>query len=233
MNKEREKIILEMLLKKKRVTVKELSQALFISEPSVRRDLVELEKQNLVKRIHGGAVLEETAVSKSKIPFIIREYEQSSAKTIIAQKAAEYVKNNDIVFLDASTSAFRVIPYLLSKANITVVTNGVRALTSLADFNINTISTGGRLVNSCLALVGEEAYKTIDSINANIAFFSCRGLSNDGYLTDISQEEDYVRQRMIKNAEHAYLLCATDKFGKKYFHNLCHKDDIDGIISEI
>lgn len=233
MNKEREKIILEMLLKKKRVTVKELSQALFISEPSVRRDLVELEKQNLVKRIHGGAVLEETAVSKSKIPFIIREYEQSSAKTIIAQKAAEYVKDNDIVFLDASTSAFRVIPFLLSKANITVVTNGVRALSSLADLNINTISTGGRLVNSCLALVGEEAYKTIDSINANIAFFSCRGLSKDGYLTDISQEEDYVRQRMIKNSEHSYLLCATDKFGKKYYHNLCHKDEIDGIISEI
>lgn len=233
MNKEREKNILEMLLKKKRVTVKELSSALYISEPSVRRDLADLEKQNLIKRIHGGAVLEETSVSKNKIPFIIREYEQSSAKTIIAQKAADYVKDNDIVFLDASTSAFRVIPFLLSKDNITVVTNGVRALTSLADFNINTISTGGRLVNSCLALVGDEAYKTIDSINANIAFFSCRGLSDDGYLTDISPEEDYVRQRMIKNAEYAYLLCAADKFGKKYFHNLCHKDEIDGIISEI
>lgn len=233
MNKEREKIILEMLLKKKRVTVKELSHTLYISEPSVRRDLADLEKQNLIKRIHGGAVLEETLISKNKIPFIIREYEQSSAKTIIAQKAADYVKDNDIVFLDASTSAFRVIPFLLSKDNITVVTNGVRALTSLAEFNINTISTGGRLVNSCLALVGDEAYKTIDSINANIAFFSCRGLSEDGYLTDISPEEDYVRQRMIKNAEHAYLLCATDKFGKKYYHNLCHKDDIDGIISEM
>ena len=233
MNKEREKVVLEMLLIKKRVTVKELSHTLYISEPSVRRDLADLEKQNLIKRIHGGAVLEETLISKNKIPFIIREYEQSSAKTIIAQKASEYVKDNDIVFLDASTSAFRVIPFLLSKANITVVTNGVRALTSLAEFNINTISTGGRLVNSCLALVGDEAYKTIDSINANIAFFSCRGLSEDGYLTDISPEEDYVRQRMIKNAEHAYLLCATDKFGKKYYHNLCHKDDIDGIISEM
>lgn len=233
MNKEREKIILEMLLKKKRVTVKELSHTLYISEPSVRRDLADLEKQNLIKRIHGGAVLEETAISKNKIPFIIREYEQSGAKDIIAQKAAEYVKDNDIVFLDASTSAFRLVPFLISKTNITVVTNGVRALTSLADFNINTISTGGRLVNSCLALVGDEAYRTIDSINANIAFFSCRGLSDDGYLTDISPEEDYVRQRMIKNAEHAYLLCAADKFGKKYFHNLCHKDEIDGIISEL
>lgn len=233
MNKEREKIILEMLLKKKRVTVKELSHTLFISEPSVRRDLADLEKQRLIKRIHGGAVLEETPVSKNKIPFIIREYEQSSAKAIIAQKAAEYIKDNDIVFLDASTSAFRLIPFLISKTNITVVTNGVRALTSLADFNINTISTGGRLINSCLALVGDETYRTIDSINANIAFFSCRGLSDDGYLTDISPEEDYVRQRMIKNAEHAYLLCAADKFGKKYFHNLCHKDEIDGIITEL
>lgn len=232
MNKEREKSILEILLKKKKVTVKELSSVLYISEPSVRRDLADLEKQNLIKRIHGGAVLEETAISKNKIPFIIREYEQSSAKNIIAQKAAEYVKDNDIVFLDASTSAFRLVPFLISKTNITVVTNGVRALTSLADFNINTISTGGRLVNSCLALVGDEAYRTIDSINANIAFFSCRGLSDDGYLTDISPEEDYVRQRMIKNAEHAYLLCAADKFGKKYYHNLCHKDEIDGIISE-
>lgn len=232
MNKERQKSILEILLKKKQITVKELASALYISEPSVRRDLADLEKQNLIKRTHGGAVLEETVLSKSKIPFIIREYEQSSAKAIIAKKAAQYIKDNDVIFLDASTSAFRLIPFLVSKTNITVITNGVKALSSLADLNINTVSTGGKLINSCLALVGEEAYRTIDSINANIAFFSCRGISNDGYLTDISPEEDYVRQRMIKNSERSFALCAADKMGKKHFHNLCHKDDIDGIISE-
>lgn len=232
MNKEREKSILELLVKKKQVTVKELSKALYISEPSVRRDLADLEKQHLIKRIHGGAVLEETAVSENKIPFLIREYEQSGAKTVIAKKAADCVKDNDVIFLDASTSAFRLIPFLISKANITVVTNGVKALSSLADFNINTVSTGGKLVNSCLALVGEEAYRTIGSINADIAFFSCRGISDDGYLTDISAEENYVRQRMIQNADRAYALCAADKRGKKYYHNLCHQDDIDGIISE-
>ena len=68
---------------------------------------------------------------------------------------------------------------------------------------INTISTGGSLVNSCLALVGEDAYRTIESINA-----------------------------MIKNANASYLLCAQEKFNKKYFHNLCHVDDIDGVIHE-
>ena len=56
----------------------------------------------------------------------------------IAQKAIELVNDNDVIFLDASTSAFRLIPFLASKSNITVVTNGVKALTSLAEYGINT-----------------------------------------------------------------------------------------------
>ena len=227
MSKDREKIILETIMKRKKVSVKELSDILFISEPSVRRDLANLDKQNLIKRIHGGAVIKETALSKNKIPFLIREYEQSSAKLTIAQKAIELVKDNDVIFLDASTSALQLIPLFASKRNLTVVTNGVKALSSLAEYDINTISTGGKLINSCLALVGEDAYRTIESINANIVFFSCRGVS------DISAEDNFIRQKMIKNSERSYLLCAQDKFGKKYYHKLCHKDEIDGVISEV
>jgi DeoR/GlpR family transcriptional regulator of sugar metabolism len=232
MSIDREKQILEILLKEKKVTVKQLAKALFISEPSVRRDLQSLEKQNLIKRIHGGAVLEETALSKNRIPFLIREYEQSSAKTIIAKKAIDLICDNDVIFLDASTSCYYLIPFLASKRNITVITNGVKALTKLAEYGINTISTGGVLVNSCLALVGEEAYKTIGNYNADMAFFSCRGISDDGYLTDIAPEENNVRKMMIRRSKKSYLLCASEKFDKGYFHNLCHKDELDGIIHE-
>ena len=231
MSKDREKQILEILLKQKKVSVKELADFLFISEPSVRRDLASLEKQNLIKRVHGGAMLEETMLSKNKIPFMIREYEQSSAKVLIAQKAIDLINDNDVIFMDASTSCYYLIPFLSSKRNITVVTNGVKALTKLAEYDINTISTGGTLVNSCLALVGEEAYKTIETFNADIAFFSCRGLSDDGYLTDIAPEENNIRKHMMKNSKKSYLLCASEKFGKKYFHNLCHKDELTGIIT--
>ncbi len=232
MSIEREKQILEILLKEKKVTVQQLAKALFISEPSVRRDLQSLEKQNLIKRIHGGAELEETALSKNKIPFLIREYEQSGAKAMISQKAINLVCDNDVVFLDASTSCYYLIPFLASKRNITVITNGVKALTKLAEYGINTISTGGNLINSCLALVGEEAYKTIETYNADIAFFSCRGVSEEGYLTDISSEENNVRKKMIERSKKAYLLCAREKIGKGYYHNLCHIDDISGVIHE-
>jgi len=232
MNIEREKQILEILLKEKRVTVQQLAKLLFTSEPSIRRDLVSLEQQHLIKRIHGGAVLEETALSKNKIPFLIREYEQSSAKTLIAQKAIDLVSDNDVVFLDASTSCYYLIPFLASKQNLTVITNGVKTLAKLAEYDINTFSTGGALINSCLVLVGDEACRNIEAFNADIAFFSCRGVSEEGFLTDIAREENIVRKSMIQNSKKAYLLCATEKFGKKYYHNLCHKDAITGIIHE-
>lgn len=232
MSKEREKLILEKLLKQKKITVKETAKELYVSEPSIRRDFASLEKQNLIKRVHGGAVVEETALSKNKIPFALRELEESGSKVIIAEKAATLICDNDVIFLDASTSAYAVIPFLSAKNNVTVVTNGVKALSKLAEYGINTISTGGRLVASCYALVGEEAYRTIETVNADIAFFACRGISADGYLTDISAEENYVRKKMIKNSNRAFLLCTGDKKGKKYFHNLCHETDIDGIITE-
>ncbi len=232
MNKDREKKILEEILKNKKITVKEIAKKLYASEPSIRRDLVSLEKQNLIKRIHGGAIIEENGISATKIPFVLREMEQSDAKVIMAKKAAELVCDNDVIFLDASTSAYNIIPYLALKNNITVITCGIKALNKLSEYNIRTICTGGTLIPSCLALVGDDAYTIIEQNNADIFFFSCRGLSDDGYLTDISEQENYIRRKMMKNAKKTYLLCASEKFGKKYYHNLCHKDDIDGIITE-
>ena len=209
MSIDREKQILEILLKEKEVKVRQIAKALFISEPSVRRDLQNLEKQNLIKRTHGGAMLEESALSKNKIPFLLREYEQSSAKAIIAEKAIDLICDNDVIFLDASTSCYYLIPFLVTKRNLTVITNGVKALTKLAEYGINTVSTGGALLNSCLALVGDEAYKTIEKYNADIAFFSCRGVSESGYLTDISPEENNVRRKMIKHSKK--LICFVQR----------------------
>lgn len=232
MSKERRKQIIEILLERKQISTKELERLLFVSGSTVRRELVELEKQNLIKRIHGGIKLDESPIAKSKIPFFVREYEQSDAKRVIAGKAIHLVKDNDVVFLDASTTSMQLIPCLASKTNILVVTSGVKALLKLAEFGISAISTGGNLMESCLSLVGVEACRVVDSINADVCFFSCRGVSEDGYLTDISPEEDFVRQRMIKNSKKSYLLCASEKFGNSYYHKICHKDDITDIISE-
>lgn len=233
MNKEREKEILKQLLSKKQISVNELSETLYASKSSIRRDLASLENQQLIKRVHGGAKIEESSISAMKIPFVIRELEQSDAKIDMAKQAINYVNDYDVVFLDASSSAYSLIPFLAVKNHLTVITNGIKALLKLGEYGIKAIGTGGVLLPSCQALVGEDAYRTIERYNANIFFFSCRGLSDDGFLTDISDQENNVRRHMIAHSGRSYLLCAGNKIGKKYFHNLCTVNNISGIISEV
>lgn len=232
MSSTREKEILTLLVAQKQVTVRELAQKLYASESSVRRDLARLEAQQLIRRTHGGAVLEENGVSALKIPFALREMEQSGAKAVMAQQAAERIRDYDVLFLDASSSAYRLVPYLASKRHLTVITNGVRTLVRLGELGIRAISTGGRLLPSGYALVGAEAVCTVSHFHANAAFFSCRGLSLDGTATDISDAENDVRQHMIAQSHRAYLMCTSPKIGHTYFHTLCTLRDVTDVISE-
>lgn len=232
MSTEREKEILKLLLANKRVTVDELSQRLFTSESSVRRDLARLEKQQLIKRVHGGAVLEESSISTLKIPFVIRELEQSDEKIKIAKRAISYVNDYDVIFLDASSSAYSLIPFLATKNHLTVITSGIKALSKLGEYGIKAICTGGELLPACQSLVGADACETVKTYNANSVFFSCRAVSSDGFLTDISDSENIVRKHMIEHSEKSYLLCTGNKLGKKYFHNLCTVSDITKIICD-
>lgn len=137
---------------------------------------------------------------------------------------------NKVVY--ASSSAYNIIPFLHAKSQLTIVTSGVKALTKAGEYGITVYSTGGKLISSCLSLIGDNAYETIAQYNADICFISCRGLSEDGWLTGISSEENLVRRHMLKQSKTRVLLCDSKKFGQKYSSNLCHLKDIDVLISE-
>lgn len=231
MNKEREEYILKKILAEKKVSVKELASEMYASEPSVRRDLAGLEKQGLLRRIHGGAIIEEDCFSHIRIPFILRELEQSDEKVLCAKKAAELVDDGDVVFLDSSSSAYNIVPFLVSKNRITVITNSVKVLEKAGKYNIKAIGTGGDYLAVCCAFVGDRANKCISEYNADKVFFSTRGITFDGRISDFSTEEDEVRQSMIKRSKKVYYICTGDKAGKEFFHNVCTVTETDGIIS--
>lgn len=231
MNIKREQDILEILIKKKEVTVSQLAKELYASEPSIRRDLRRLEQKHLLRRTHGGAVLDENGISEIKVPFHIREMEDADEKTCIAENAEQLIKDENVIFLDASTSACSIVPFLAEKKNIIVITNGIHTVAKCSEYGIKTIATGGDVVNSCFAMVGENACDAIDNYHADLAFFSCRGMSMDGFLTDIAEKENLVRRHMIANADSAYMLLTKSKKGSTHFHKLCHISDITGVIT--
>ncbi len=228
---EREERILNALLEKETVRVQELADKLYISVPTLRRDLAKLESLGKVIRTHGGARLRKSPADK-QIPIVLREQEQNSAKDIIGRKAASLVKDGDIIMLDASTSAYSVIPYLGELNDLIVITSSAKAAVLLGQMGIQTICTGGRMITHSFAFIGDDAAHTVRSYNADIAFFSCRGLSLDGRLTDKSIEENILRKAMMQQAKRNVLLCDSSKIGRTFLNTLCYVWEIDEIISE-
>lgn len=228
---EREERILHALLEKDSMRVQELADKLYIRVPTLRRDLAKLEGMGKIIRTHGGAKLRKSPADK-QIPIFLREQEQNSAKDIIGRKAAELVKDGDIIMLDASTSAYSVIPYLGDFNDLIVITSSAKAAVLLGQMGIQTICTGGRMITHSFAFIGDDAENTVRSYNADLVFFSCRGLSLDGILTDKSVEENTLRKAMLRQAKRSVLLCDSSKIGHTFLNTLCRVSDIDEILCD-
>lgn len=219
------------LLTQKPHSVKELSEKLFISEPTVRRDVIHLQEKNLVTRKKGIVTLK-TNSPDQRIPLYIRHFEQNQSKQIIAKKASSFIKDGFVIMMDASTTAFHLLPHLTQFKNILIITNGAKTALEAASMGIKTICTGGEMTLESFSYVGPDAESTLSKYNADVAFFSCRGVSEDGLATDNSILENSMRQIMIKNSKKSYLLCDSSKLNKVYLNTLCSTKDLDGLISE-
>lgn len=228
---EREERMLEALAEKETMTVGELAAKLFISVPTVRRDLAKLEDKGLVIRTYGGASLKKRSAD-SQIPFILREKEGNEAKVMIAAKAASFVHDGATVMLDGSTSAYALIPLLAEYKDIIVIASSAKAALLLGNMGIKTICTGGHMKEGSYAFVGFEAERTVADYNADVVFFSCRGLSEDGVLSDRSIEENDLRRVMLSRAKKRVLLLDSAKIGQTYLNRLCSLQDVDELITE-
>ena len=227
----RQEEILDILREKKSASVSELAKRLFASEPTIRRDLTSLEKQGFIKRVYGGAVM--VGAPDREIPYDVRASEQENAKRVMAGRAIRYVKKGDVVFLDGSSSAAHMVEALSGIEDIIVVTSGARTALALAERGVRVISTGGQMLTKSYTYVGSHAESCVRGLNIDVAFFSCRGLSDDGEMSDQSIEEINLRKVVFERSKKKVLLCDSSKFGKQYVYSLGSVDGIDAVISEL
>ena len=228
--RERHNKILDILQKRNSASVHFLAQALYVSEPTIRRDLAVLQEQGKIRRTFGGAVLSD--MINKEVPFVLREHENRRAKDAIARMAAKHIRDGQIIFLDASSTASYLTPYLASFSDLTVITNSPKTSLKLAELKIRSLSTGGLLLENSISFVGAHAENFVRNFNADIFFFSCRGITDDGQLTDSSMEESQLRRIMMEHSKKKIFLCTSNKIGRKYMYNLCDVSAVDGVICE-
>lgn len=228
---ERQKQLMAYLAEKPDITVRELAGRLHVSEPTVRRDLTELDARGLVQKVHGGALLR-SGTADREIPFLLRENERSIAKAQIGKIASDYIEDGMVVMLDGSSSAYHLVPFLVGKKDLIVVTSGAKTAVSLAEANIRTLSTGGQMRIHSFSYIGADAEEFVRKINADILFFSCHGLDLDGTMSERSIDEASLRRVMFAHAKKKVLLCDRSKIGKRYFYNMGNISEVDACICD-
>jgi len=228
---ERQNEIFNYLQKHKYGSVSELAQKFFIGEATIRRDLKKLEKQKLIERTYGGAVLIEGL--SGEIPIDVREKERNSAKDFIAREAAKYISDNDVIIIDSSTTSASIIHYIEDRKNLVVITNGAKVAIELSKQpEVTVYCTGGRQRSNSLSFVGAQAEKSIKSYTSQKLFFSCRALHTEYGVQDSSVEEAELRKVMMERSTESFLLCDSSKLDGKAFYNICDLSSIDYLITE-
>lgn len=227
---ERQQRILQMLNERPSVSVRELSETLFFSEASVRRDIRELEERRLVTHLYGGVML--TRNLNSIIPLNVRENDHSEGKERIAKEAAESVRDGDTVLMDASSTVRRMIGYLAGKKDLRIVTNNQKIFEEPLPKSFRLFCTGGSYHPDNHNFYGPAAEAYLRTVQADVAFFSSQGVSERGEISDVSEEETSFRRVMLSRAKRKVFLCDASKIGVRKPFVLCRLSDVDAVICD-
>lgn len=203
---------------------------LYVSEATVRRDLASLERIGALKRTFGGA--KQVFNNSNSIPLFVRESVDSKAKKEICGKAAGLLKDGDTVFIDGSSTAQHLINHIKHLKNIVVVTNSIKTAQLTCQHHIPTYCTGGLVLENSLVCTGPKSLEFTRSINTDICFLSCKGVSVDGIFSDTCEDDAAVRRQFMKNSATRVMLITSNKIGSTYLHTLCRANEVDYVFSD-
>lgn len=228
----RRKSILEMVNENSEVFVDELSKLFKVSEVTIRNDLDQLEKKQLLIRARGGAMKFEGRVgidlelsSKDKINL--------NEKISIGKKAAELVKDGDIILVDSGTTTAEMVKNLENVKNLTVITNAINIVILLMNRpNINLIIPGGFLRQNSQSLVGPMAEKGLKNLNVDKVFLGADGFDTSLGLYTPNLEEAQFNEKMIQISDEIIALIDSSKFARRSFAFFCNVGDIAKVVTD-
>ena len=228
---ERHRLIVDRVSAGGRASVNDLATALKVTPETIRRDLTELEKQGLVRRVHGGAIPVRRIGFQPTVE--VRGAVRIDEKTRIAEAALEEVPLEGAIIVDSRTTTGRLVSMLPHDRELTVVTNSVQHAIALANWeNIRMFLLGGRVRGRTLACVDSWAIAALKDVVADVAFIGVGGISVEHGLTTRNRAEAEIKAAMMLAAKRKVVMADSSKFGAGHFAHFADVKDIDVIVSD-
>ena len=229
---ERHAILQNKLREDGYIQIADLAAEFGISAATIRRDLIELEKEGLCIRKRGGAVRSAQGVTM-EMPYEVKRLRNTEGKVRIAKAAIDLIENGDTIILDAGSTTYSLALLLHEKKNLTVVTHDLNIAVKLASNpNINLICTGGIARANVYTLQGTQVVDFIRNLKVDKSFIGADTIHEDEIIGNVNIEEVPIKQAMIKAAEQVILLADASKFGKTGFAKVAEIKDFDVFVTD-
>ncbi|MFZ1995425.1 MAG: DeoR/GlpR family DNA-binding transcription regulator [Solirubrobacteraceae bacterium] len=224
--------ILEALDAAGTLTTDELAQRLRVSGETIRRDLLLLDREQLIRRVHGGAMAA-PQMRRAEPPYSVRVAADSAAKQRIGQLAAGLVTQGQTVVFDVGTTVLAVARALPANFSGVAVTCSLVAAAELATRpGVQVLIAGGRVRPGDLAVSNAHTVAFFEEIHADVAFLGSGCVSPGDGLTDFYLDEIATRRVIIANTATNYVLADSSKLGKVAPHRVCAVNEVSAFITD-
>jgi len=228
----RRKLIWQELQAKGGARLTDLSEALEVSEMTIRRDLDLLQKEGLIERVHGGAVVAQLGTEEPG--FEQKVQREQAEKAAIADRAAAMVKPGLAVALSAGTTTWALASRLSRCEGLTVVTNSLDVWNELqrAAHGTTVILTGGESRTPSGALVGPTADASIRSLHFDVLFLGVHGLDPIAGLTTPNIGEAETNRTFISRARRLVVVADHTKWRTTGLCTMADLSDVDTLVTD-
>lgn len=221
-SQQRYEMILSIVRRERTATVQDLAQALGASESTVRRDLIALERQGRLSRVHGGAAVTEQTLSAQEQDMDTKQSLFTTEKQAIGRYAAGLIRSGDFVFLDAGSTTLHLANAVSGPAlEATYVTSGLAHTRVLCRKGCTVYVPAGKVRQRTEALIGAAAVNCLHGYNFTKAFMGVNGISLQHGFTTPGIEERELKLAAIQSAQECWFLADESKFDQVYTAEIC------------
>ncbi|RLK49386.1 DeoR/GlpR family DNA-binding transcription regulator [Microbacterium telephonicum] len=235
---ERHEHIAQLIAAEGRVSVVDLARRFDVTTETVRRDLDQLGRTGVVRRVHGGAV-SRTRVSTAESSFAERALVRGEAKEAIARAALALMPDDlgGSVYLDAGTTTAALAAHLAAAAQaaapLEVVTHSMTVAHLLAGVaGLQVTAVGGRVRGLTAAAVGAGAVAAVSRLRPDVAFVGTNGLSASLGLSTPDPDEAAVKEAIVRGARRVVVLADSEKFEAELLVSFAPLDEIDVVVTD-
>ena len=222
---------LGMLTRDRAVSVEDLAAHLNVSLSTIRRDLDELERQGIVRRVHGGAILHRGDDDAPEKPPAMREVERRAEKEQIAARAVQLIEPGSTVLITGGTTTAALAPLLAQVPRISVVTNSLVVAMRLIDVDVDVVVLGGMLRRPELSLLGTLIGAGLQELHLDHAIMGVYGIDPRSGLLGASAQECATDRRLAGSAERLTVLADASKFTRRSPHRIAGLDAVTELVT--